>query len=182
MDDDKALLFYEKMYFHELESREKLTARLQLSLAMLTGLIAVISYVVSRANVEAHPGAFAGALLLVSIVCGVVLLATAVRDYIRALWGHSYECLPYATDIEAYRVLLGETYKGYTDGESLAHKHYKQFLIRYYSECAARNAAVNERRFNLLHECTSYMVYSLPALVALGLIFALGGFAPAAAP
>lgn len=36
MDNEKLLAFYEKLYYHEFDNREKLTARLQFSLGMLT--------------------------------------------------------------------------------------------------------------------------------------------------
>jgi hypothetical protein len=180
MDDDKALLFYEKLYFHELDSREKLTARLQLSLAILTALIALLAYVVSRASLKGDAGPLANAAFLVSMACGVVLLTTAASHFIKALWGHSYECLPLATEIEEYRALLTETYKEYADGERLSTEHQKKFLVRYFAECAAMNAAVNQKRYKLLHDSISYTVYSLPALILLSLAFTLGGFAHAA--
>lgn len=177
MDDDKALLFYEKLYFHELDSREKLTARLQLSLAILTALVAALAYVLSRTTFRSESGPFATAVFLVSLAGSAVLLCAAATFFIKALWGHSYECLPLANKIEDYRLLLTDTYKDYTDGDRLSADYHKKFLVRYFAECASLNASVNERRYQLLHDCVSYTVYSLPALVLLGLAFRLGGFA-----
>ena len=39
MDDEQALALQERFYFQEFDSREELTARLQLTLAMLSGPI-----------------------------------------------------------------------------------------------------------------------------------------------
>ena len=177
MDDDKALLFYEKLYFHELDSREKLTARLQLSLAILTALVAAFAYVLSRTTFQNQPGPFATAVFLVSLASSAVLLCAAAIFFVKALWGHSYECLPLANKIEEYRVLLAETYKDYSNGDRLSADYQKKFLVRYFAECASLNASVNERRYQLIHDCLSYTVYALPALVLLGLAFQLGGFA-----
>lgn len=177
MDDDKALLFYEKLYFHELDSREKLTGRLQLSLAILTAFVAAFAYVVSRTTFQSEPGSVAFAVFVASLASSAALLLAAAIFFIKALWGHSYECLPLATKIEEYRLLLTDTYKDYEDGELLSTDYHKRFLVRYFAECASLNASVNERRYKFLHYCVSYTVYSLPALVLLGLAFKLGGFA-----
>ncbi len=176
MDDERALLFYERMYFHELDNREKLTARLQLSLAILTALVALLAYIVSRTTLQSGPGPFAVAAFLVSFASSTATLSASAWFFIRALWGHSYECLPVATEIEKYRELLAETYKDYPDGDSLTATHHKRFLVRYFAECASVNASVNQRRYELLHDCVSCTVYALPALVLLGLVFRFGGF------
>lgn len=177
MDDDKALLFYEKLYFHELDSREKLTARLRLLLAILTALLAAFAYVLSKTTFQSQAGPFASAVFLISLASSAVLLCVAATFFIKALWGHSYECLPLASKIEEYRLLLTETYKDYTNGDRLSADYQKKFLVRYFAECASLNASVNEKRYGLIHDCLSYTVCALPALVLLGLAFKLGGFA-----
>src|SRR5690606_32632287 len=122
----------------------KLTARLQLSLAILTALVAALAYVVSRTSFQSGPGPFAVAVFLVSLASSTVLLCAAATFFIKALWGHSYECLPLANRIEEYRVLLADTYKDYTDGSRLSADYHKKFLVRYFAECASLNASVNE--------------------------------------
>ena len=177
MDQDKLLAFHEKQYFHELDCREKLTARLQLTLAMLTAIIAALAYIIVRTTFQSNPSPFASALFLVSMVSSVVLVGAAAIFFVRAVWGHQYECLPVATEIEKYRDLLVQTYKDYENGAGLSSDYYQKFLIRYFSECASSNAAVNRDRYDLLHDSMSNIVYSLPTLVVACLTFKAGGFA-----
>src|SRR5690348_1077364 len=90
MDDGQALLLYEKLYFHELDCREKLTARLQLSFGILSAIILMVSYVVAHTSLAADPSASAWALFLISMAASVVLAILAATSYVKALWGHSY--------------------------------------------------------------------------------------------
>lgn len=175
MDNRTAMAFYEKLYFHELENREKLTPRLHLSLAILTTILAALVYIGLRVSFSKGPGPAAAAIFLVSIVVATVLVSASVLDFVKALWGHTYECVPTATKIEEYRQVLLAHYAGMNDGNSTANEHFAAFLLRYFSECAAANATVNEVRYRLLHGSLSLLVYALPFLVAAGAVFAYGG-------
>jgi hypothetical protein len=177
MDDYKTLAFHEKLYFHEMDSREKLIARLQLALAILSGLVGVWTYIVSSLDFNGHPGPFTWAVFLVSFATGSGLVATACFKFVKALWGHSYECLPVATEIENYRIKLHETYQEFSDGDETAVDHYRKFLIKYFSECSTHNAKQNALRYKLLHETASFIVYSLPLIFFAALTFILGGLA-----
>jgi hypothetical protein len=181
MDDSKALALYEKYYFHELESLEKLTPRLQLSLTMLSALIGVVIYIVARINFSAEPSVFVRVVFTVTFVLGCVLLVVAAISFLMALWGHTYECLPTAIDVEKYRAELIDTYKAFSDGAETAADYFQKFLLRYYAECAAHNADLNAKRYDALYECLSYMILSLPCIFTSALVFTLGGMAKNAA-
>lgn len=182
MIEDRALALHEKLYFHELDSREKLTARLQLSAAILTAFVGGLVYILYRLGVNIHPTPFAHAVFVISYVAAVALIAGASWYFVRALWNHSYECLPMATELEKYRTLLGATYQGFPDGDATATSHWEAFLVRYFSECAATNAAVNSTRYECLHKSTSFIVFAIPAAVIATLAFIFGGLAASPTP
>jgi hypothetical protein len=48
MDTEQLLAFHEKLYYHELENRDKLPARLQLCLGMLTVFIGLMVYMIAH--------------------------------------------------------------------------------------------------------------------------------------
>ncbi|PXX94717.1 hypothetical protein [Halomonas sp. LBP4] len=178
MSPEELLKLYEKLYFHELDSRDKLTSRLQLSLAVLTGLVGALGYILMRLNLEAASPA-AGAIFIVSYASAVVLVGSAGWHFIRALWNHSYERLPVATAIEDYRDELVETYKEFDDGAEDVSHHFQDFLGRYFRECAEKNAEVNKIRADRLHDSLSFVVYSIGPILISVLSFALGGLVQA---
>lgn len=173
MREDQVLALHEKLYFHEIEAREKLTARLQLSFVVLSAIIAAWLYVLGHINFSGQNHPFNLAIFLVAYSIATVLIGVACLEFIRALWGHSYVCLPIATEIEKYRVLLFTTYEKYEDGKDVAEQYFSKFMARYYSECSADNSMVNSRRYDRLHDCTSYLVYSVPYLLISGVVFVL---------
>ncbi|PTU32249.1 hypothetical protein [Stenotrophobium rhamnosiphilum] len=177
MDDDKTLVFHEKLYFHELDCREKLIQRLQLTLAILTGIVGGWMYIFSRLNFSGPSQPFVWAIFLVCFACGSVLLAIACFKFVKALWGHSYDCLPVATEIENYRIQMYDTYKEFSDGPETAAGYFRKFLIQYFSECAAHNAKQNAERYDFLHESVSCIVYSIPFILIAAISFLLGGLA-----
>ena len=44
MNKDDLFKFYEKLYFHEIEMREKLNARIQIYLAIIAALFSLIAF------------------------------------------------------------------------------------------------------------------------------------------
>lgn len=178
MSQEELLKLYEKLYFHELDSRDKLTSRLQLSLAVLTALVGALGYILLRLNLAAASPA-AGVIFIVSYAIAVALVGSAGWHFIRALWNHSYECLPVATAIEDYRNELINTYKAFEDGAEDVSTHFQDFLGRYFRECASKNAEVNKIRADRLHDSLSFVVYSVVPILISVLSFALGGLARA---
>lgn len=173
MDEEKLLAFHERLYFHELDSRDKLIARLQLCLAILSLLAGVMIYLFVHFNGTAPQQYALSAILLVSYVLGTALLIAASVEYIKALWGHHYACIPLSVQIEAYRQELVSAYKDYAGHDEV---EYRRFLTKYLSECASTNAQVNTKRYDHCHNCLSSIVYSLPMIAAAGAAAVLGGF------
>lgn len=175
MDPDKALLFYEKLYFHELENREKLTARLQLTLGLLTVLVGVFSYMATRYNSKAVVTTGVDDVFFLLSALALLLLSAGAWFFVKAFWGHDYHCLPIATTIENYRQTLGTTYKDFVDGDTLASGHYRDFLLKYFAECASSNADVNTVRAHFLHRSNGYILVAIPAVILAAIAFIFGG-------
>ena len=173
MTEEQVLSLHEKIYFHEIEAREKLTARLQLAFIVLSAIVAAWLHVLSRINFSWDVYPFVSAVFLVAYSIASCLIGAACFEFMRSLWGHSYECLPVAIEIEKYRALLRSTYETYEDGAEVSKKHFSEFMARYYSECSSKNALVNSLRYDRLHDCTSYLVCAAPFLFVSGLVYVL---------
>ena len=52
MNQDQLFLFYEKLYFQELDRREKLSARLNVPLAVMVATVGFLSFMLNNAPTE----------------------------------------------------------------------------------------------------------------------------------
>lgn len=172
---ESVLALHEKLYFHELDAREKLVQRLQLCLLVLSAIGSAWIYMLARIDFASTHPPFIHAIFLVTFLIASACVVASCYYFVRAFWGHRYECIPVAEEVEKYRSLLKQTYQPYQDGEATAAEYFGEFLIKYYSECAAQNAVTNSTRYDHIHESVSYIVYAIPFLFIAGLCFALGG-------
>lgn len=166
---------YERLYLFELECRESLVGRLQLSVAILTAFFGLLGFILVNVNPATQVHTAATALFGVSYLVACGLLCGATWHFVRALWGHTYECLPSAIEILKYQATLNEWFK-FKGGRSAAKQHHNEFLVRYFAECATKNAKVNELRYEELHQFTSFIVGAVVPTTIAAVTFVLGGF------
>lgn len=173
MEENKLFDLYEKLYFHEVEAREKLSARLQIPLAISLALLGVIANIIKGLSFS-----------LTSIWCyvfwavfglSVILFIISLKYFVRSFYGHEYQFLPSANETEKYRQKLIETYKDYEEGESLSKKYFNQYIYSYYNDCSSANTKINDSRSEALHKCNTYLIFcALPLAIAF-LTFTFGG-------
>lgn len=164
MNKQEIFNLYEKLYFHEVDAREKISARLQIPLAILLSITSVFAYIIkgnSLENMSQWPAYFVVVLGLT-----IVLYAISFYYFIRAFYGHSYDFIPAASITELYRQELAETYKEYDNSEELVSIYFDEYLYRYFNECSSVNTIVNDKRSELLHKCsTFFLLTSLPLTI-----------------
>ncbi|MCU8075771.1 hypothetical protein [Shewanella sp. SM29] len=173
MNDEKRFELYEKLYFHEVEAREKILSRLQIPLALLlsiTSVYAILVNGISFENGSLWNFCFGGVF---SVSVGFFI--TSVSYFLRSFYGHTYEFIPSALTTENYRNKLIETYRDYDECDELVEKHFNEYIFKYYNECSSANTVVNDKRSEFLHKCNTYLILtSLPLAIAF-LIFSLSG-------
>ncbi|MDR6992463.1 hypothetical protein [Luteimonas sp. 3794] len=167
MNSGDLLALYERMDHREQEARNKIDSRLQLELAVLTVLGTANAYILLKAVTDEAAGTAWFAIFLVCYVVNVALFVASCFHYVRALWGHDYECLPTARKIEKYWQELGSFY---TTASNVAEQEMDAAVREYFIKCASMNAEVNTLRSQRLHHSISYAVYSLPMCFVSGTI------------
>lgn len=175
MEREKRTAFYEKLYFHELDAREKLISRLQFCMTFLVALIGAWVYVFSRLNFDAQAGMAGVAIFLVFYVVFSVLLIASSWHYAVAAWGHKYECIPSAEKIEEYRQTLHTFYKDTSGGMQVAEDEFLAFVEKYMCECSSVNSLVNDARYKSLHDSMGLGIYALLPLAIAGITFLVAG-------
>lgn len=160
MDEKERFAFYEKVYFYELERKEKLFARLNMPLAMLVATVTFLSYMLNNAPTAAD--GFSGVLFWIFYLCagfsafvgGVFFrLSWSLRDFDKGL--------PTSLDLEVHRRSYTDNYENYWDNEDEAHANFRRIVFDYYIEGATVNAENNDKRGNYLKSLANCVTVSL---------------------
>lgn len=169
MDDKERLDFAEKVYYYELERKEKLIARLSLPLAILVALLSFFSYLLDKAPSTAD--GIVGVFFWISYWYACICLAVGVWNFWRA-WNLRVfdKALSTLEDIDAYRVQVLKLYADFDDGEEETNKQMSIFIYNQYVTGATTNALNNDRRLECLNELFTFMAATI--------LFALLSFVP----
>jgi hypothetical protein len=150
---------YEKLYFHELEVREKLIGRIQTPMAIIVPLVGVLTYLLL--NFENNHTSTCSVFFVIFLLLSAFALFCSIFFIIRSWHGIPYSFLPAAEDTEAYRIDLENTYSEYENGKDLAEKYLYEYLCAYYIKCSSDNTRTNDLRVINLHKANRYLIATL---------------------
>lgn len=173
MEHKDIFALYEKLYFHEIDIREKLNSRLQAPLALIVSFIGTLAFFLQNYNHQ--DSSYASYLFIVFIFLSAITLTRAIYTFIKSWHNNTYFFLPSSEDTERYRKQLIETYKEYQDSEKLAMGHFSNYLMKYYIDCSSKNTACNDRRSIFLHKTSKALILTALFMFAAFLPFYFGG-------
>lgn len=167
MNDQSRFTLYEKLYFHELDRKDKLLARLNLPLAMIAGLLSFLSYLLNKAPSasDGWPGVFFWILYDCAFISFLLALWHFRKAWIRG--GYDY-VIPVLKRLEEHFQNDLKPYFG-SDNDSL-NSHFGMVIYDYYVTGATINATNNDERTKALDQLSKY--------VALCAVFAILSFIP----
>ena len=160
--------FYERMYYHELEIKEKITARAQIAFTAIFAIATVSVYILRVLDFSSNPAVVG--LIIPWMVGHIVGLLIATRFALQAFWKNWFASMPSATEIFKYE----ESLRKYNTEVAAYNKAYPEnaqaladieactlaFLIDRYRISATHNKTVNKRRSDQLHACIRFIFYS----------------------
>lgn len=156
MEKKDVFQLYEKLYFHEIDSREKLNSRLQTPLTLIVLFVGVLAFLLQNYG---HQGFSVAAILFSAlVVLSVAALASAAFFFVKSWYNNTYSFLPSAQDTENYRQTLIKFYEPYENGEQLASEHFSDYLMSYYVRYSSANTECNDRRSIYLHKTNSALI------------------------
>jgi hypothetical protein len=174
MDKESLFNLYEKIYFHEIEVREKLTGRLQLPLAILVGELGLIGYMLNN-KAEVSFSYYVCTFWSFYILSCVSVLV-AIYFFIRSWYGYEYSFIPSPSAMDGYRCQLIEFYKDDEEKDTLVKNALKDFLYDYYAKCSSKNTDNNDKRSILLHRTSTFLIASVMLLFFSFIPFYFGNF------
>jgi hypothetical protein len=177
MTDDELKKLYEKIYFVEIDARDKIHSRLQLSLTLLLAVGGAVVFLLQ--NVDYQTGAWTAlrAMFVLFFCGGVVVLVVAAGFFVKAFHNSRYRFLPDSRQTADYRAQLEATYAQYEQSRQLVLDALDTYIITYYIDCGAFNTRVNDRRAAYLHSCNGAIIVAAVALMIAYLAFHFGGLA-----
>lgn len=141
---------YERLYFDELERRERISARLNLPFALLLAQFGFLSLMLEGAW-HSRERVFAQ-LFWILFLLATVATIVAAWCFRKAWFGFTDKLLPTANATERYRQELLVHYKDYEDSEQLVQNALKLYLYTYYMQFSSVNAVNNDTRSFKLYQ------------------------------
>ena len=156
MENKDIFQLYEKLYFHEIESRERLNSRLQTPLTLIVSFVGVLAFLLQNSG---HLDFSVAAILFsVLMVLSATALVVAATFFIKSWYNNEYWFLPSAQDTEDYRQSLIKTYAPYADGAKLASEYFSEYLMKYYVKNSSVNTKCNDSRSIYLHKTNGALI------------------------
>lgn len=158
MTDQELRRFYQRLYFHEIEARERIHARLQIPLTLLLAVLGAVVFLFQNFDYQAGRWTALRAMFVFFFCFGVIGLTLGILWFVNALYNNSYWFLPDSNTTATYRQRLTETYSAWDGREQLIADAMDAYLMRYFVEYAAFNARVNDRRSAFIHLCNGAII------------------------
>lgn len=156
MEKKDVFQLYEKLYFHEIDSREKLNSRLQTPLTLIVSFVGVLAFFLQNYG---HQGfSFAAILFSFLLILSAISLTLATTFFVKSWYNNTYSFLPSAQDTENYRQSLIKLYESYKNCSQLASDYFSDYLMKNYICCSAANTECNDRRSIYLHKTNGALV------------------------
>lgn len=159
---------YEKIYFHEIDGRDKVAQRLQLPLVTFLALAGFIGHMLQ--NVQRTNEAGAGLWFWSFLLIAVLGLTSAAIYFVKSVIGKTYSYLPDPEEWSKHHKQCVALYIDYSNADALVAAAVKKNIIAIYIKCGTKNGAINAEK-------ASYVFIILRCLVATALFtFAAFGF------
>lgn len=181
MNKEQLFELYSKLYFHEMEIKEKLIHRIQMLFVLIISVLSAIAYMMRTVDYTSSlPDLI---FFYTTTILSFVLLSISIVFAIKAFWRNEYQGLPtadvteqFAKDSIRHQKELKQYEKDYPDHkgkvEPYNHKKaVKEYLYKKFLQCSSYNTKVNDRRSENIHQAIKWLLYSLGSLIIAGMFF-----------
>ncbi|HJW57607.1 MAG TPA: hypothetical protein VJ577_20285 [Burkholderiaceae bacterium] len=136
--------FYDRLYFHELNVREQINARLQVPLALIVSNLGLLGFILQNLN-RASTG-WNAFWFYIWFVTACLFAGVSGYHFIRAAWGYEWEVLPTADELHKYRQECDNIFADWDNADTLTEEALKTALYNAQIKCATANTLINEMR------------------------------------
>jgi hypothetical protein len=160
---------YKELYESEIRRRDALNQAVDRPVAaIITAFVGVVYFTV--ANLRRPLSSYAVFQLAVAVLA-ILAIAVSIYFIIRSYWNHTYTYIPTPQQLADYREKLKDYYakhlrEAHTDVDALV----LAFIYEGYVRGAHANAENNRIRSAYLHKAKTLLIFTLPLVIALGLM------------
>jgi hypothetical protein len=175
MTQDQLHALYEKLYFNEIDSREKIHARLQLPLTLIVAILGALLFLVGRIEYTYDEWSLVKFVFALFLLGSIISLLVAIVYFAHALYNNEYYFLPDSKATMEYWKQCEEVFKEQPNSEALVQRAMSDYINQAYVEYGSFNTAVNDRRSEFIHRCHGVVVLTSGLLLSAFVIFNAGG-------
>ncbi|MDO6561212.1 hypothetical protein [Paraglaciecola chathamensis] len=151
MDISERKDFYEKLYFHELDIRDKLDQRLKLSMTVFAIIGAMALYLFDDSRRDKIQDVSCIFVVLYFSAC--ISFLASIIFFIKSWYGYTYKMLPDAVTLENY---YQDTFNHYMDidernAQNWTNESFKEYLLITFRDYVAANTVNNDKKAYNLH-------------------------------
>lgn len=151
MNEEDIFKHFEKIYFHELQRKEQIFARLSIPLAVIVALAGFYAVLIGLdyKQLKGFPAFFFGFFMAMS----VLPLVSGAYFFCDALLGRMDQSLATPNALEAWRQDLDDYYSDEPDGPHSVALAVRQSLYRDFMNCGSIMSINNDRKSSSLYFC-----------------------------
>lgn len=149
MDWNDRFKLYERLYFNELDRREKLSARLSLPFAAMVAVIGLLSYMLNSGK---HlPGGLTAQIFWLTFAASSIFLLVGAWFFRKAWYGSTDQSIPTASVLEERHSLLLENNSTQPEQKELTRDQFSKEVFDYFVQTSSVNNANNNYRTNSIY-------------------------------
>jgi hypothetical protein len=171
---------YRDLYFHELDVREKITNRLQITFAFHATILGIIAYMMRTVDYQSDCTLLS--VFYTSICLSLLFLSLSAYQNIRAFWGNTYKGLASPDLVETFRQNAEKhekeicEYKSqYPEASNVedynANEKTNDYLFNEFAQCTTHNTEVNDQRSSRVHYAIKWLLIALIPMLVSSFIF-----------
>lgn len=151
---------YEKMYFHEIEQRDKLNGRLQFPLAIILTLIGFLGFLLRDAGPSLGT-CVSSVFFWLGWISAFFSLSVASYFFVRALWGNTYTFLATANESENYYQALLVSNKGVKKRKRTTKIEFAKHINNSFKEHSSSNGLLNDQRSLWIFKAIKCLLFAI---------------------
>lgn len=159
MNRSELIKLYERLYFHELDRRDKISARQATPLGAMVGLVAIVAFLLN--NKPNFSTQYLAASFWLLLAAAVICLVIGGWHFRNSWLAHGERHVATAAEIDNYFDKLEAHYSDQPNVSDLVDREFSQFLLDTYRRPATTNAQNNDARSNSLHYAGTWMTIAL---------------------
>lgn len=158
MYNDNKFIFYEKQYYHEIETKQKIDLRLQTIIVFTFAWLNLATYTLQVIDYENNK--IVSLIFFNLMVIFGVFILFSLKHSIFSFYGSTYQYIESPSVFNDYYNETNEYYTKYENDEQYADKELKSFIQEKIIQTTDHNTRLNDRRSKNAFEAVRWLVFS----------------------